>query len=235
MRLRFAAVLTAALALGSCGGSDADVTILAASSLTDVLPDATAVAGVSISTSFLGSASLATQIEQGRQADIVITANRPTMDRIVATGLVDGAPIELVQNRLVIAVPTDNPGNVEELADLASDELKIAACAPEVPCGSLATELAAARGVELAIDSFDPNVRAVLTRVETSAVDAGLVYATDAAAADVAIIEIDPSAEFVTSYFVAAMVDASPQSIDVLSQLLGDGRSVLVEAGFLAP
>ncbi len=235
MRPRSAALLTAVLALSSCSGANADVTILAASSLTNILPDATAVNGVSISTSYLGSASLATQIEQGRQADLVITANRTTMDRIVATGLVAGEPIELVQNRLVIAVPTDNPGKIEALADLGSSDLKIAACAPEVPCGALAAEIAADRGVELAIDSFDPNVRAVITRVETAAVDAGLVYATDAAAADVATIEIDPGAEFVTSYFVASLVDASPESIDVLGQLLGDGRSVLIDGGFLAP
>ena len=233
MTKSFAALLAGVLTLGACAGDDADVTILAASSLTEVLPEATAVPGVSITTSYLGSASLATQIEQGRPADLVITANRATMDRIVATGLVDGDPIELVQNRLVIAVPPDNPGGVDELSDLSVRALKIAACAPEVPCGALAADLAADQGVELAIDSFDPSVRAVVTRVETGAVDAGLVYATDAAAADVTTIEIDDSGDFVTSYFVASLVEASPESIDVLGQLLGEGRSVLAGAGFL--
>jgi molybdate transport system substrate-binding protein len=111
------------------------------------------------------------------------------MDEVVEAELVAGAPVVFATNALTIAVPRDNPAGVDEIADLADASLLVGSCAVGVPCGDLGAEVFALAGVEPSIDTYEPDVRSLLTKIADGELDAGLVYTTDltARAGDVVV------------------------------------------------
>lgn len=220
------------------------VTVLAAASLTDVFdeiadnfrqqnPD------VEIVLSYGGSSGLAEQIISGVPADVFASANERTMQLVTDENLtVD--PVIFTTNTLEIAVPDGNPGGVTGLQDLAREELAIALCAPEVPCGTASQNLLDLAGVEASVDTFEQDVRAVLTKVSLDEVDASLVYRTDVIAAgdDVEGISVPEAAQVVNKYPITLLTDsASPDVAQVFIDyvLSQAGTQVLEDAGFTAP
>lgn len=181
-----------------------------------------------------GSTTLARQIEAGAPFDVFVSADEPTMAGIA--DLVE-EPVPIATSTLVIVVPEGNPGGVDSIDDLAT--VSTVLCAPEVPCGSASRRLLALAGVDVAPVTLAQSVRGVLAQVEANAVDAGLVYATDAGASDaVETIEVE-GAERVVNRAVIAAVRASPEpelAAAVVQYATGrPGRTVLDELGFGAP
>jgi molybdate transport system substrate-binding protein len=129
---------------------------------------------------------------------------------------------------------------VSGLADLADPSLVVALCDPSVPCGSAAVSLLKLAGVAASIDTFEDDVRAVLTKVALGEVDAALVYRTDVLAAGETIEGIEvPLADQVVNRYPVAVLSASP-SPDAAQQFIAylasaDGREVFERAGFIAP
>ena len=70
------------------------------------------------------------------------------------------------------------------VSDLAKSSVKAALCQPKVPCGVVAAEVFKNAGVTVKPVTLQPDVKSVLTQVELSNVDAGMVYVTDVMAAD---------------------------------------------------
>jgi molybdate transport system substrate-binding protein len=162
------------------------------------------------------------------------------MDDLVEADAVDGDPVPFATNLLEIAVPPGNPGEVDGLEDLADEDLVVALCAEEVPCGRLAREALTNADVEASIDTNEEDVRALLTKVEAGEVDVGVVYRTDVASAgdDVEGIEIPDNQNVTATYLIAtageaANVDGATAFIDFV--LSHEGRAALAEAGFGAP
>ncbi|MFJ8232377.1 molybdate ABC transporter substrate-binding protein [Streptomyces sp. NPDC094448] len=254
---RAAVALTAAAALlvplTACGGDDSDgdggskqsksaLTVLAAASLTDVFKTAGAAyekahPGTKVTFSFAGSQELAAQVRQGAPADALVTADTKTMDGLTGE---TGTPVIIARNRLVIAVEEGNPQKVASLKDLTDPGLKVVLAAPEVPVGRYSRQILDAQKLTVKAVSQEPNVRAVLSKVELGEADAGLVYKTDAAgAADkVDAIEIPDAQNAVAQYPAATLkttenADAAAAFVEWLKG--PEAQRILSGAGFQQP
>ncbi|MET9881813.1 molybdate ABC transporter substrate-binding protein [Streptomyces sp. NPDC006430] len=245
-----AAALTAALlvpALSACDSSDdkaaeakaAHLTVLAASSLTDVFKTAGAAyekahPGTKITFSFAGSQELAAQVKQGAPADALVTADTKTMDGLKAD---TNAASVIAKNRLVIATGKGNPFKIAGLKDLADTKLKVVLAAPEVPVGRYSRQILDAQKVEVKPVSQEPNVRAVLSKVELGEADAGLVYKTDSAksAGKVDTVEIPDDQNAVASYPAATLKqseNAGAAAAFVAWLSTPEAQKILQDAGF---
>ncbi|MFI5750216.1 molybdate ABC transporter substrate-binding protein [Streptomyces sp. NPDC051644] len=257
-----AAILTAALLvpLAACGSDNdkkdsgakstasasgapkADLTVLAASSLTDVFKTAGAAyekehPGTEVTFSFAGSQELAAQVKQGAPADALVTADTRTMDGLKSD---TGAPTVIAKNRLVIATGKGNPEKVENLKDLADSKLKVVLAAPEVPVGRYSQQILDAQKIDVKPVSQEPNVRAVLSKVELGEADAGLVYKTDAATATDKVDAIDiPDAQNAVASYPAATLKASKNSEAATAFVAWlstpEAQKILADAGFQKP
>ncbi len=252
--LRAFAVLAAVapvFGLVACGSGDSDsgaggeLTVFAAASLTEAFTNLgkqyeAEHDGAKVKFNFASSSDLAAQINQGAPADAFASADEPNMAKVVDADLAEGEPRAFAGNVLEIAVPKGNPGKVESLADLADQSLKVAICDVEAPCGNAATEVFEKAGVDASIDSYEPDVKSVLTKVELGEVDAGLVYHSDVLAAGEKIdsIEIPEKDQVVNTYPIVMVKDApNPEGgqdfIDLV--LSDDGKAELEKWAFRAP
>ncbi|MFP5321570.1 MAG: molybdate ABC transporter substrate-binding protein [Acidimicrobiia bacterium] len=236
------AMAVAVLAGGACGGArEPDLTVLAAASLTDAFEEIAAEfeadRDVDVTLSFGASSSLREQILEGAPADVFASAGSGPVEALVQAGEV-GEPATFARNRLAIAVPAGNPAGVRSLEDLADGSLLLGVCAPEVPCGALARTVLEAAGVAAEPDTEEPDVRALLTKVEEAELDAGLVYVTDVLAAGDAVEAVDLPGDASTAYPIAVVDGAGATDLasDFVDFVLGeDGQRILREAGFGAP
>jgi molybdate transport system substrate-binding protein len=196
--------------------------------------------GVQVEFSFAGSSTLARQITEGAPVDVFASASPAPMRLVTDAGLQAGEPKVFVRNRLEMAVPRDNPGNVDTLADLANPAVKVVLCVPQVPCGTAAAKTLAAAGLKVTPVSQEQDVKAALTKVVLGEADAALVYRTDvrAAGAKVKGIDFPEAAEAVNDYPIVALAEA-PQP-DLATQfvqlvLSGQSRTAFARAGFESP
>lgn len=221
------------------------VHVSAAASLTDAFAEIEvafedANPGVDVILNLGGSSALREQILEGAPADVFASANNSNMDQLAEAGEVAGEAEIFVTNLLQIAVPAGNPGGVTGLDDFGRDELLIGLCAEDVPCGEFAREALANAGVTPAIDTNEPDVRALLTKVEEGELDAGITYVTDVSSADGAVegIEIREDDNVVAEYPIAVLTNApNPDAATAFVEfvLSAEGQAILQEYGFSAP
>lgn len=265
-RLVSAVLAVGLLVMAACGSSDggtsttggggdtAELTVLAAASLTDVFPKigaefTRAHPGVSFTFSFAGTDQLTAQIEQGAPADVFAGASTKYGDQLSGEDLID-PPVIFCTNQLVIVTPASNPGDVQSLEDLATKHVKLVIGAETVPVGSYTRTVLAnldsvygdgySDKVLANVVSNEDSVTSIVTKVQTGEADAGFVYVTDAQAAgsDVNTITLPDEAQAVASYPIAS-VSASEHGTDaqefvdyVLSK---PAQAMLADAGFGPP
>ena len=209
-RLAGGILAASALAAGCGAGEGSSIRVLAASSLTDAF-DSIATAfeaetGIEVIVSTAGSATVRTQVIEGAPADVVALADEATMAELVGADVLypGSEPTSFASNHLVLVVPRGNPAGVEGIHDLRNRLLAI--CAPHVPCGRLAQDLALAQRVVLIPTTEPPNVRSVLSVVELGEVDAGLIYASDVSDR-VEVVAVPGADEIETHYPIVASTD----------------------------
>ncbi len=230
------------------GGSDGlsgSLLVFAASSLTDAfgaieVDFETAHPDVDMQLNLAGSSTLREQILEGAPADVFAAANASNMDAVVEGDAVTATPQVFVRNRLEIAVPDGNPGDVTGLADFADDELLIGLCAEDVPCGEFGRDVLANAGVAPSIDTNEPDVRSLLTKIEADELDAGIVYVTDILSAGEGVegIDIPDDVNVVASYPIAPLAESpNPDTAAafVAYVLSAEGQATLATYGFAAP
>ncbi len=97
--------------------------------------------GVTVKFNYNGSSSLATSITQGAPADVFASAAPANMKTVTDANLASGAPKVFARNTAEIMVESGNPHKIKSVSDLANPAIKVAVCAPEVPCGALAQDV----------------------------------------------------------------------------------------------
>ena len=261
MKIRALAAIgaSAALLLTACGGSTSGssggatsaaaapqtLTVLAAASLTETFNALgkqfeTDHPGVTVKFNYAGSSDLAQQIIQGAPADVFAAASDTTMKMVTDANLTSSPPTTFAKNVLQIATPPGNPKGIATFADLATPDLKVVVCAPQVPCGAAAAKVEKATGVTLKPVSQEADVKSVLSKVETGDADAGLVYVTDVNAAGDKVqgVSFPEAAQASTNYPIAVLKNAP--SADLATQFVAvvtgaAGQKALEQAGFAKP
>lgn len=143
----------------------------------------TAHTGTDLRIHYAGSTKLLHQLQEGAPADILITADTTTMDAALASipELNQAQPTTIASNTLVLATADQNPAKISSLHDLTGN-IRLALCAPQVPCGKLAQEALHRAGITPGQASHEQNVSEVSTKLATGTVDAAFIYSTDATA-----------------------------------------------------
>jgi molybdate transport system substrate-binding protein len=170
------------------GGGARRLVVAAAASMQEPLRAcAGALTDARVRLSFAGSDALAAQVRQGAPLDVYVAANTELPEALAKDGLVE-RPVRFATNELVVAVP-DGASELRALGDLARGDVAIATAAESVPAGSYARTAigrlpAGEREAILAnVRTAEPDVRGVIGKLLQGAVDAGLVYRSDVAAA----------------------------------------------------
>ena len=141
--------------------------------------------GVTVEGTYDSSGKLQTQIEEGLEADIFMSAATKQMKALDEEGMIASDTIvNLLENKIVLIVPTGSDRKIDSFEKIG-DAASIALGDPEsVPAGQYAKEALTNLNVWDSIQdkvSFGTNVTEVLNQVAAASADAGIVYATDAA------------------------------------------------------
>lgn len=185
-----------------------ELTVFAAASMTETLNQIaedykTVDPNVSLTFNFASSGDLLSQIREGADCDVFISAAPKQMNALDGSlkddadknpdgldELLDGTRIDLLENKVVLAVPEGNPKSIESFDKLAEQlkagEVFLAIGNSDVPVGQYTRKIFAHYGLDeqsladAGVLTYGSNVKEVTTQVSEGAVDCGIIYATDA-------------------------------------------------------
>lgn len=183
-----------------------ELTIFAAASLTETLnqiaEDYKAVApDITLTFNFDSSGTLKTQIQEGAVCDLFLSAGQKQMDQLDASAdasvntevldfVLEDSRIDLLENKVTLAVPEGNPrgiGSFDTLAEhLEAGDILLAIGNSDVPVGQYTRKILAYYGLDenalaaAGCITYGSNVKEVATQVSEGSVDAGIIYCTDA-------------------------------------------------------
>lgn len=198
-------------------GAKTELNVFAAASMTETLnqiaenyksvePD------VTLTFNFASSGDLLTQIKEGADCDIFISAAPKQMNALDGTladdsdknpdgldELLEGTRFDMLENKVVLAVPDGNPKGIESFDQLAellrTGDVFLAMGNSDVPVGQYTQKIFAHYGLDeqTMADAgeltYGSNVKEVTTQVSEGAVDCGIIYATDANAAGLTAVD----------------------------------------------
>ena len=183
-----------------------ELIVFAAASMTETMNQIaemykTVAPNVTLTYNFDSSGTLKTQIQEGAECDLFISAGQKQMNQLDITAdpevntdkldfVLEGTRVNLLENRVTLCVPEGNPKDIKSFEDLA-DKLKegsvlMAMGNSDVPVGQYTQKILAFYGLDeekLAKDgviTYGTNVKEVTTQVTEASVDCGVVYCTDA-------------------------------------------------------
>lgn len=222
------------------------VTVLAASSLTDVLAPVAAAFeathdGIDVALTVDGSDRLAIQILEGVSGDVFVSAGTEAVASLEEADRTSGEVVTVATNQLQIAVAVGNPLGVRGLADLGPGRRAptIALCEASVPCGAYAADAFARAGLPVPPATEEGSVRGVLTKVRLGEVDAGIVYVTDLhGAADVDGIDLPADHQVSAAYPAVVLTGApNPRAAAAFVAFLTEeeAQAIFARFGFGAP
>ncbi|HTK23627.1 MAG TPA: molybdate ABC transporter substrate-binding protein [Gaiella sp.] len=230
-------VVLAAFAGRAQAAAQAQITVYAAASLTNVLPQIDG----SPRYAFGGSNTLAAQIQQGAPADVFASANMTLPNQLYAKGLCS-KPVVLTRNTLVIVVPKANPAGIKSVYDLAKPGIKLDVAGPGVPVGSYTLQILKNMNLTASVTknvvSQETDVREVLAKVALGEADAGFVYSTDAKTVSgrVTVVKVPAWAQPKVQYGMCVVTGSGNKadSRAFIAKVVGKpGQAKLVAAGFL--
>ena len=200
---------------GDANAESVDLVVFAAASMTETLTEIAEMykevaPNVNITYNFDSSGKLLTQISEGADCDLFISAaptqmnamdgsligdteeNPDGLDRIVT-----GSRIDLLENKVTLAVPEGNPKGIESFDQLAEllkgGDVMLAIGNSDVPVGQYTLKIFNYYGIdETAVAdklTYGNNVKEVTSQVSEAAADCGIIYATDAFSAGLTVAD----------------------------------------------
>ena len=183
-----------------------ELIVFAAASMTETLNEiaqlyAAEAPNVTLTFNFDSSGTLKTQIEEGAPCDLFISAGQQQMDQLDSTAdpsvnetgldfVLQGSRLNLLENRVTLCVPPDNPAGIESYEDMARQlregSILLAMGNSDVPVGQYTQKILAYYELDEATlastgsITYCSNVKEVTTQVSESSVDCGIIYCTDA-------------------------------------------------------
>ena len=175
----------------AASGEETEILVAAAASLKNAYEDKLipmfeeANPGVTVKGTYDSSGKLQTQIEEGLDADVFMSAAIKQMTALDEEGMIASDTItDLLENKIVLIVPTGNEKKLEKFEDIEKADSIALGDPASVPAGQYSEEALTNLGIWDKIQdkvSFGTNVTEVLNQVAAASADAGIVYATDAA------------------------------------------------------
>lgn len=237
-----------AAASSEAAGESVELIVFAAASLTETL---NAIAetysadhpGVTFRFNFDSSGTLKTQIEEGADCDLFLSAAQKQMNALQDENLINtNTRVDLLENKVVLAVPEGNPADIQSFEDIGTDPCKrIALGNEDVPVGSYSVEILTNLGILDELESgnkitYGSNVKEVTTQVKEAAADCGIVYATDAFSAGLETVD-QATAEECSPVIYPAALTASTEHADEAQAFLDylttdDAAAIFASVGF---
>lgn len=172
-------------------GEAAEILVAAAASLKNAYEDQLIpmfqkkYPNVTVKGAYDSSGKLQTQIEEGLEADVFMSAATKQMKALDEEGMIASDTIaHLLENKIVLIVPAGSQAGLKSFEDIEKAESIALGDPASVPAGQYAEEALTSLGIWDEIQdkvSLGTNVTEVLNQVAASSADAGIVYATDAA------------------------------------------------------
>lgn len=268
LTLSLAALL--ALSLTACGGKTEapaepmELTVFAAASLNEAMDEIiatykTVAPNVNIVATYDSSGTLKKQIESGATCDLFLSASPKQMNQLDAgcdteknpdkLDFVDSATrINLLENKVTLAVPQGNPKGVTGFAQLSellkSGDILLAMGNSDVPVGQYTQKILTFYGLDEAalansgVLTYGSNVKEVTSQVKEASVDCGVIYATDAFSAGLTVVDTATKEQCGQVIYPAAVLkgSANAQAAQAfLTYLSGSDAMAIFEAvGFSA-
>ena len=193
--------------------SKVELVVFAAASMTETLNEIkpkyeASHNNVTLVYSFESSGTLEKQILAGADCDVFISAAQKQMNELDISKeekdnpdrndfVLQGTRVNLLENKVALAVPDGNPKDINSFSDLTTDKLSMLAIGnSDVPVGAYTLEILKYLGTsdeELAKEgkiTYGGNVKEVTTQVKEGTVDAGIIYATDAKSAKLQVVDL---------------------------------------------
>lgn len=233
-----------------------ELIVFAAASMTETLDEIIrlykdAAPNVTVTPSYDSSGTLKTQIAEGADCDIFISAAQKQMNALDGTlkddaeknpdslDLVDSATrVNLLENNVVLVVPEGNPAEIMSFSDILNAKL-IALGNSDVPVGSYSLEILDFLGLDVkALEAagkitYGSNVKEVTTQVSEAAVDCGIIYATDAFSEGLTVMDTATKDMCRRVIYPAAVLKASQNAAAAkafLEYLQGDEAMTVFES-----
>ena len=276
MRKLFALLLALAMVvtLAACGetttptepqtdaAESVELIVFAAASMTETLTELgnqymAENENVTIVFNFDSSGTLKTQIQEGADCDVFISAGQKQMNQMDITAdasvntegldfVLEGTRFDILENKVALAVPNGNPAGINSyddmIAGLSDSSVMLAMGNADVPVGqytqkilayySLVEEdLAAAGSI-----TYGTNIKEVTTQVSEAAVDCGIIYQTDAFSAGLTVVDTATAEMCGQVIYPAAVLNISENAEaakDFLQFLTSDAAdAVFTHVGF---
>lgn len=241
-----------------------ELVVFAAASMTETLIELSNAymeenLNVDVVLNFDSSGTLKTQIQEGADCDVFISAGQLQMDQLDANAdpsvntegldfVLEDSRFDILENKVALAVPDDNPKNINSYDDmkagLEDGSILLAMGNSDVPVGQYTQKILTYLGLDEATlanagnITYGSNVKEVTTQVSEAAVDCGIIYQTDAYSAGLTVVDTATPEMCGQVIYPAAVLNVS-KNPDVAKDYLDfltsdDADAVFEEVGFTA-
>ncbi len=251
-------------ASSEASGESVELIVFAAASLTETL---NAIAetysaqnpGVTFRFNFDSSGTLKTQIEEGADCDLFLSAGQKQMNQLDITASADvntegldfvdsDSRVDLLENKVVLCVPENSDHGIDSFDSLAehlkAEDILFCMGNSDVPVGQYTQKILAYYGLDeealaaAGVITYGSNVKEVTTQVSEASVDAGVVYCTDAFSAGLKVVDEATEEMCGQVIYPAAVLKAAPNAEaakEFLAYLQTDRAATVFESvGFTA-